>query len=71
MPDQRGKLAPKRRLPKPKITSLSKWPIAEIEIRERALAQGVKPEEIELLLADIREARKGIHDEQKKKVSRR
>ena len=50
--------AKKPYLGKPKITDLGDWSTAEEKIRERALAQGMRPEEIEILLDEIREARK-------------
>jgi hypothetical protein len=43
---------------KPKITDLGDWLTAEEKIRERALALGMQPGEIEILLEELKEARK-------------
>ena len=43
---------------KPKVTDLGDWPTAEEKIREKALGQGMNHREIEILLNELREARK-------------
>ena len=52
--------AKKAKIPykKPTLTEFGPWPDAEGKIRERALAQGMTHEEIEVLLDRIREATK-------------
>ncbi len=44
---------------KPTLTDLGWWPQAEEKIRERAVAQGMSAAEIESLLDEFRQPRKG------------
>ena len=57
MPQEQAKKA-KKPYVKPEITDLGNWPMAEGKIREWALAQGIHPQKIEILLDDIRQTRK-------------
>jgi hypothetical protein len=57
MPAQEGK-KPTKAYKKPEITDLGRWPEAENRIRERALAQGMPSEDVEILLNELREARR-------------
>ena len=57
MAKQRNEGASESKLPLPAVIDLGEWPMAEEPIRQRALAQGMPAEEVELLLDEIRKAR--------------